>query len=165
MPKMPWKPQNIASRELTEKLRRIVPSHDDYGELRPCRAVTKTGEVIERLLMVEEGHGLPGEVDIQQIADVSEYPRRLPPRFSTQLYTAGESGMGYIVYTIDLRSGASLVVVSGNLAIDFPDLPDAIEPADIIAVRPHVGRERTFVGEYIETAPFKICCYVPSTQP
>lgn len=150
---MSWKAQNVASAELTRTLRLVPPSFDGNGELRPCRAQTKDGKIIERLLMVDEPHGLPGKIDVHEIADIWEHPRRLPPEFATQLYSAGESGMRYVLYTMKLRSGASFVVLSGSLCVDFPDLPANNDPHDIVEVVPHIGRERLLTGDYLQDAP------------
>ena len=47
--------------------------------------------------------------------------------------------MGYEIFTMELRSGQTLVFVTGNV-VDFPDLPEGVTTADILDVHPHEGR-------------------------
>ncbi len=85
----------------------------------------------------------------------------MPARFATKLYAAGESGMGYEIFTMDLRSGENLVFVTGNV-VDFPDLPDGVETKDILDIHPHQGRERTSSEGYRGSAEFKWLYYLPN---
>jgi hypothetical protein len=60
---------------------------------------------------------------------------RLPADLANKLYARGESGMGYMVFTIVLRDGRRLPRVTGNL-VDFPALPDGVTTSDIADVVP-----------------------------
>ena len=87
----------------------------------------------------------------------------MPAHLATKLYRAGESGMGYELFTRLLRSGLSLVFVTPN-SVDFPDLPEGVTSDDILDVLPHEGRERSAREGYRVTAQFKWCYYVPSDE-
>ena len=82
----------------------------------------------------------------------------MPPELATKLYDAGESGMGYEIFKMSVKSGATFVFVTGNI-VDFPDLPDGLTTADIVDVFPHQGREESKDG-YRKGAPFKWCFYM-----
>ena len=84
----------------------------------------------------------------------------MPAHLATRLYAAGESGMGYEIFTMDLRSGQSLVFVTGNL-VDFPDLPEGVTCDDILDVHPHEGRERSQREGYRGSAEFRWLYFLP----
>jgi hypothetical protein len=80
---MSWKPKNIASLEVTAKLRLVPPSFDGHAELRPCCAKTKDGSVIERLLMLDEPHGLPGRVVLVSFIGPTSPSAMIPHNLAT----------------------------------------------------------------------------------
>jgi hypothetical protein len=84
----------------------------------------------------------PGKssVNILEVVALTESPFRLPLRFAEVLYRAGESGMGYIVFTMVFSDGTKASSAGGN-AVDFVALPPGKTPADIVEVLPHVGRD------------------------
>jgi hypothetical protein len=41
-------------------------------------------------------------VAIQDVTQIADSPVRLPAELANQLYAAGESGMGYVVFTVVL---------------------------------------------------------------
>jgi hypothetical protein len=84
----------------------------------------------------------------------------MPAHLATRLYSAGESGQGYEIFTMDLRSGQSLVFVTGNV-VDFPDLPEGVTTGDILDVHPHEGRERTARESYRGSAEFRWFYFLP----
>ena len=83
----------------------------------------------------------PGKksIDIRDVADIKDSPSRLPVQFARKLYEAGESGMGYTVFTVSFSDGSHQAYVTGN-AIDFIEYPDGQTPATVVDVLPHVGR-------------------------
>lgn len=82
-------------------------------------------------------------VNPQSVTRLSACSKRMPARFARLIHDAGESGMGYHIYVVQLRDGTSFVHVAGNLAIDLVNLPLGYSSEDIVGVRPHEGRERS----------------------
>lgn len=78
-----------------------------------------------------------------QVVDIRECDARMPTEFARQIWNAGESGMGYHIYVVELEDGASFVHVAGNLLIDLVSLPSGYHPTDIVNVIPHQGRVRS----------------------
>ena len=152
----------VISKELTAALRAIEPSHC-YGKLlRPCTVVLRNGTTIVRALASEDAPGLRTDWRIHrdEIAEVRPYPFRMPAHLATKLYSAGESGMGYEIFTMDLRSGQRLVFITGNV-VDFPDLPEGVTADDILDVHPHKGRERSQREGYRGSAEFRRLYFLP----
>jgi hypothetical protein len=79
-------------------------------------------------------------VDIRDVAVITESTERLPAPLADEVYAAGESGMGYRIFTVHLRDGGSIPFLTGN-AVDFPDWPVNVDPLNAVGVEPHVGRE------------------------
>lgn len=129
----------------------IEPSRDGEMVYYPCRAVLKAGEVLDTLYIVSEKPylkywGIPPENDpgkrwirIEDVAEVSDSPTRLPARFANEIYRQGESGMGYTIFTIVFADGTRQACVTGN-AVDFVRYPSGKTPKDVVAVMPHEGR-------------------------
>jgi hypothetical protein len=63
----------------------------------------------------------------------------LPARFANKLYNAGESGMGYTIFTVVFSDGTKQAYSAGN-AVDFIRYPEGKGPADVADVLPHEGR-------------------------
>jgi hypothetical protein len=78
------------------------------------------------------------------IVEVCECQFRLPAKFARIIHDAGESGMGYHIYVVELADGTEFVHLGGNLVIDLLDFPAGYGPADVSNVRPHVGREQSY---------------------
>jgi hypothetical protein len=76
------------------------------------------------------------EVDVRRVRSVFESPSRLPPEAAGVLYEAGESGMGYHLFTLRFRDGSSASFASGN-AVDFVDYPPGQSAATVAEVIPH----------------------------
>jgi hypothetical protein len=117
----------------------------------PCSVVLNDGTVKDRVYVVEAGPwfrdwGVWPEddrgkrsVDIRTVTSINDSLSRLPARFADELYRAGESGMGYTIFTVRFRDGSSIVVATGN-AVDFIDYPEGQSPETVVGVLPHVGR-------------------------
>ncbi|HLA93869.1 MAG TPA: hypothetical protein VJO36_10070 [Actinomycetota bacterium] len=128
----------------------MEPSKDRGFEYRPCQVVLRTGEVVDRVYVsdarsyINRSGSWPWEatgvlyIPIAEISEIRPSPSRIPARFANEMYRAGESGMGYFVYTLVLRDGRRLPYVTG--AVDFPNLPRGVSPAHIVDLLPHVGR-------------------------
>ena len=85
-------------------------------------------------------------INPSSIALLQESPVRMPARFARQIHDAGESGMGYRRYTVELHDGTVFVHLAANLLIDLLCLPTGYTQRDVVGVRPHEGRERLSAG-------------------
>jgi hypothetical protein len=152
-------------KHLHEKLMRIVPS-ENYGlKYYPCRVTLKDGGHIDRVYVVEQEQYIKvwgiyptddtgkSEILIEDVVDIEESHSRLPAKFANKLYEAGESGMGYTVFTVLFRHGGRQAFMTGN-AVDFISFPEGKTMADIRDVRPHKGRS----AEDIKKAPAYYWC-------
>lgn len=150
-------------RELYLALRAIPPSGDDYLEYRPASLQLKDGTFVDRAYVIPIGTYLRwwgpdwegrSYILMRDVSRITEYPSRLPQRFSNKLYAAGQSGMGYCIFTIDFTDGTSCIFVTGN-AVDFLDYPSGKSGNDIVDVKTHVGRSETQAGNYRGGAAYK----------
>jgi hypothetical protein len=78
-------------------------------------------------------------LDLKLIVSLRDSPSRLPAKFAQQLYSAGESGMGYTIFTVEFLDGSKQAYQSGN-AIDFVRYPLGQKPETVARVHPHEGR-------------------------
>jgi len=137
---------------LKRQLREITPSLDGDLKYYPCAVQLKDGNEVDRVYLVDElpyirhwgmyPHQDPrkAEILVKDVAVIRESPSRLPVRFANELYKAGESGMGYTVFTVVFTTGLQQAYLTGN-AVDFIDYPEGVEANDVVAVLPHVGRD------------------------
>lgn len=137
------------SRRLHDSLLLITPSKDLNGFLyRPAVLTLKSGQTVPRAYVsdaktYERVWGPDWKtrsyVPIAQIDSIAECQGRLPPALTNTIYQAGESGMGYCIFTLEFNDGSRVPFGAGN-AVDFPDLPSGKSPQDVVAVHPHQGR-------------------------
>jgi hypothetical protein len=150
--------------ELVEQLARVPVSRDRNLEYSPCRVRLRSGEVLPCVYVVEESAFLavwgddPSRpfLDISQVASIEDSPARLPADLANILYMAGESGMGYFIFTVHLQDGRTVAFLTGG-AVDFPDWPPGIDPAEAISVEPHVGRDQ-FQRSQSRNPPHYVWC-------
>ncbi len=162
----PYGPVNVASQKITEAIHAIEPSHAGPDETYwPCSLVLSDGQVVPRAVCrVNRRWSDNGDwINPENVSEVRPSPYRLPAALADKLYKAGESGMGYVIYIMKLRSRRSLVCSSGGI-VDFPGLPEGVVGSDIIDVYPHKGRERSRREGCLEDAPFEWCDYVRYEQ-
>ena len=142
--------------ELTEsqklQLFDIQSSQSNELQLWPCRVVLKNGKSFDNVYIVEakkyinqwgiwpEDDPNKKSIAISDVDCIEESPNRLPAYFANKMYTAGETGMGYIIFTIQFSDGSEKTYIGGN-AIDFIELPADKIMSDIIDVKPHEGRK------------------------
>src|SRR5262249_13038632 len=118
---------------------------------RPCSVTLRDGRRFENVYVMaaqdyistwgvwpEDDSG-KRSVPIEQVLSLDESPNRLPAWAADKLYRAGESGMGYRVFSVRCRDGTVQAHISGN-AIDFISFPPGKSAADIAEVFPHEGR-------------------------
>src|SRR5262249_16120140 len=139
-------PVNIAPREFLDAIAALEPGV--WGI--PCSIELTDGRAFDLALAWENRRfGDAGDwVNPQRIRRVSACLKRMPARLARVIHDAGESGMGYHIYVVQLRDGTSFVHVAGNLVIDLVNLPAGYSSEDIVSVRPHEGRERSCEEAY-----------------
>jgi hypothetical protein len=143
--------------DLREQLRGVVSSTDElYSRVEyfPCAVTLKDGRRDGRVYLASaepwfQKWGVwpesdPGKswIRLEDVASVAESPWRLPAKFANELYRAGESGMGYTVFTVEFSGVTKLrrAYLTGN-AVDFIEYPWRKGPKDVIGVLPHIGRD------------------------
>ena len=143
----------ILGEALRVQLERIEPSVDRWLTYYPCGVRLTDGTLVDCVYVVDavdyiESWGVfpkddrgKREVAIETVTDIYPSPRRLPANLANQLYEAGESGMGYVIFTIVFEDGTHLPCHTGN-AVDFIDLPSSFRDKRIQDVVPHAGRGR-----------------------
>ena len=141
-------------RQLAAQLAAVAPSTDGAIDYRPCRVTLDDGSVRDRVYVQRsdvwfdqwgvDPEDDPGKelVPIDTVVAIEESPSRLPPRFASQMYAAGESAMGGCVFQLVLRNGRRLDCSTGN-AVDFIDWPPGTGPHDVVELVPHQGRTGT----------------------
>src|SRR5687767_7604316 len=143
---------NKISASLYEQLLQVEPSRDWDIEYRPCLVTLKDGQKIDCVYIVPEHPyikiwGVFPEDDsgkesvlIGDVSEIEESPSRLPAKIANKIYDAGESGMGYCVFTLVFNDSSTQAYITGN-AIDFFPLPEGKSAKDIEDVLIHEGRQ------------------------
>jgi hypothetical protein len=145
--------------EVLAQVRCIVPSRNHGVAYYPCRTRMRDGSVHERVYLVDADAyarwALPGQtvLNARDVAWVEESHQRLPAEFANSLYAAGESGMGYCLFTLRFRDGTEQRYLTGNV-IDFLAYPQGYGPADVVHAEPH--GVRTAEGR-VEGLPYQWC--------
>lgn len=137
---------------LKQQLDRIQFSSDRIIHYWPAQATLRDGSIHERVYFVDAAEYIKAwvvwpaddsgkqEIRIEDVASISDSASRLPNRFADQLYRAGESGMGYVVFELQYTDGSKSAHLAGN-AVDFVQLPERKQSKDIVGVTPHAGRD------------------------
>lgn len=144
----------------------IESSADGELEYRPCSVTLKNGTTLPCVYVMDaqayidvwgvwpEDDSGKRHISIADIASISDSPHRIPAHFANELYRAGESGMGYCIFTLVFSDNTKQVCLSGN-AVDFVQLPPGKSAANIVAVMPH--RERH--ADYVQSPPYVWCLF------
>ena len=156
-----------------QQLAAIPSSIDGICEYRPCQVTLVSDDVVDRVVILEADSYLTAwgvwpaddpakqSVAIEEVTQIADSPVRLPAGLANQLYVAGESGMGYVVYTVVLRDGRHLPFVTGNL-VDFPALPRGVGTGNIVDVLAHQGPEQFRCRApywHQQSAPYHWCLF------
>jgi hypothetical protein len=143
IPKLPDK--------LRDDLSAILPSQCGDLAYWPCAARMKDGTVLVCVYVVLEGPYIrqwgvypqqdrrKSYISVVDVDALAESPSRLPARLANKLYEAGESGMGYTIFTVVFADGSRQAYGTGN-AIDFVGYPEGKGQGDVLDVLPHEGR-------------------------
>lgn len=135
-------------KHLENALSKVEPSWNGTLAYFPCRVVLTNGDVIDTAYIESEQPFLrlwgahpekPWSINVEDIAEAADSPSRLPARFATELYRAGESGMGYAIFTVVYADGLREAWGGGN-TVDFIRYPPGRGPDDVAKVIPHEGR-------------------------
>jgi hypothetical protein len=164
--------------DLLDQLLRVEASKDGTIEYRPCSVLLRQGELFERVyvmnrdMYVQVGGIWPDPPDvstalaIENVDWIEDSPHRLPQEIATKIYEAGETGLGFRVFTLVLENGSRLPFSTGR-QVDFLELPPGVTPWDIVDVLPHTGRE-FFQGKgfqpHTHAASFEWCLYEGESQ-
>ena len=144
--RFPVIPENVAA-----MLNHIPTTSDKLVRYYPCSVKMKDGTEHRFVYLAEARSWLANwaplpntelgsrHLDVRDVVELRECPDRLPPAFADRLYEAGESGMGYTIFTLCFSDGSQAIYQSGNL-VDFIDYPDGKSGKDIVDVIPHAGR-------------------------
>ncbi len=139
------------SENLYIQLSRVEPSHDWAIEYRPCLVTLKDGRKLDCVYVVPEEPYInlwgvfpeddsgKNSVEIENVSEITDSPSKLPAKIANKIYEAGESGMGYCVFTLVFTDCSTQAYVTGN-AVDFVPLPSDKFAGDILDVIPHEGR-------------------------
>jgi hypothetical protein len=99
--------------DVEAKLQRIKPSTDGQLSYYPCSVTLKSSEPIKRVCLIEAqsfsnswGDQRRQFLAADRIADIQDYPNRLPAKYANKLYKAGESGMGYTLFQLQYSDGS-----------------------------------------------------------
>ena len=107
----------------------------------------------------DDDHGKKS-IRIEDVAQIQPSPSRLPARFAREMYSIGESGMGYCIFTLHFSDGTRQPYCTGNL-VDFVELPEGKSMRDVIALTPNEGK-----GEQsLSTRPYHWCLFTIQPRP
>ena len=149
--KMP--PYPVLSESLRSQLAAIEPSEAGLLIYHPSKVTLRGGRTLERVYVVAataylSRWGLYPEQDphklwcrIEDVVSIELSSSRLPAKFANKVYKAGESGMGYHVFTVVFSDGTTQAYLAGN-SVDFIEYPRGKGPSDIAGILPHVGRDQ-----------------------
>ena len=136
---------------LRQQLDQIQLSSDGMMRYWPAQTTMRDGSIHERVYFADaeeyikvwgvwpSDDSAKQEIKIGEVASILACPSRLPHKFADQLYRAGESGMGYVVFELRYTDGSKSAHLAGN-AVDFVQLPEGKQTKDIVGVTPHAGR-------------------------
>ena len=146
------RPINLTTAEQSASIRGIEPAvsaqpFDDGTVPWPCELELVDGRRLRRAYCrVNARYSDSGDwVAPDQVVAIRESGERLclPGELAARLRSAGESGMGYLIFELRFRGMPPLACQIGNdLLIDFLRMPDGYQIKDVLDVAPHEGRER-----------------------
>jgi hypothetical protein len=151
---------------LRNQLVRIEAADTAHGNYHPCAVTLRDGSSVVCVCVIEQYQyirvwGVYPEDDkakrfisIEDVSSLVESPSRLPASYVQRVYLAGESGMGYHVFTVVFSDGSRQAYIAGGI-VDFLDYPEGKMAGDISDVLPHVGKD----DRPREAPPYYWCLY------
>jgi len=106
-------------RRLLKELEAVPPSLDRDVKYHPCAVTLDDGRELGRVYVMKyepyirlwgvtpEQDPAKRSISIERVVSIRESPFRLPPHLATSLYSAGESGMGYCIFTVEFSTAPS----------------------------------------------------------
>lgn len=110
----------------------------------PCGVVLKDGIRNDQVLFVNRADFLKHwgwipkpEVSIQleEVVDIYASPFRLPAELAQEVYSRGETGMGFYGFWLIMKDGERFPYITGG-AVDLIELPEGYSMKDIKEVGP-----------------------------
>lgn len=154
------------SADLRKQLATIQPSVVRGVAYYPCSAAIESGQIFECVYLVEENGyfrqwGVWPENDrgkqyleLTKVANLSNSCSRLPSEYAIKIYAAGESGMGYHIFSVCFKNRTKVTYLGGGM-IDFIKYPDGLTNNDIC----EVGVQARADTGYIETRSYLWCLF------
>ncbi|MFC4347010.1 hypothetical protein ACFO5Q_04060 [Kordiimonas lipolytica] len=139
------------SGKMLAQLQSIEPSNGFAGNWYPCSIELEDGSILENVYLIDgrsqENASYYGSWDqylknpqlSARIKAIRSSPNRLPKKHREFLYRIGESGMGYMHFTLVTNEGHEYAYTTGNF-MDFMEMPDGVTYEDIKELIPHVPR-------------------------
>lgn len=123
---------------------RIKPSYDIFHSFNgmyyyPCGVILKNGSRNDHVFFVNKKDFLeywgwtPKEeytIHLEDVEDIYESPYRLPKDLAQEIYSRGETGMGYYGFRIIMKDGRIFPYITGG-AVDLIELPEGYTVNDI----------------------------------
>jgi hypothetical protein len=151
----PYKPSinefGTLTKHQSEQLSKITSSTDGCLHYYPCQVTLNDGQVIDNVYIVDAQEYInkwgvwpsddsgKHEIELSKVGQISDSPNRIPPNIANLIYKAGESGMGYCIFTLKFKDGTTQAFGGGG-AIDFVQYPKDKSGKDIQDVLVHEGR-------------------------
>ncbi|MBT5187352.1 MAG: hypothetical protein HOH19_11540 [Kordiimonadaceae bacterium] len=162
---------------LKKQLSEIESSKNDMPSLSyPCSVEFYNGEIIENAILhnmdeyLKQGGILysrevfaDDENKISQIKRIFPSKNRLPIKFSKEVHTYCETGMGYLFFYFLFDDGSEKLVVGGSAA-NFYDLPEGYDLKNIVGVRQFNREKDKRTDDNIEPSNVAIFRYRESTK-
>jgi len=146
-------PINLAPAEFLQQLDAIGPGV--WGTL--CEVTLDDGRSFDHCLAWENPRfsDKGNWISPEHVMEIRACRCRMPVKFAQLVQRAGESGMGYHIYVVELADKTSFVHLAGGLDIDLLNLPEGYSDQDVVNVLPHEGRERAEVQGYREVDDYQ----------
>ena len=129
------------------QLENIQPSVSSGCRLWPCMVLLSNNQKLDYVCIANAQEYIkywgawpeddPGKtsIDIRDIKKISSSKNRLPKNFVDKLNSAGESGMGFLVYRVLFSDNSDYIFMAGGV-VDFIVLPENKSISDIVDVEP-----------------------------
>ena len=159
---------NLVSLPVARQLNDVPIRMSSEEAYRTCHLHLRDGQDLPRVLCFERPLSTLhfNSIVPSDIEEALPSPVALPPVLASKLREAGESGMGYLRFTVRLKNSSEQAFLIGNGPPDFPDLPEGVTAEDIADVVPHTWPRETVYGQHRGGAPYGMCVFAfPENAP